>query len=113
MTKVLLVDCSPWINEDIEKFLEGKEELEAASYERNMVLNEYRLVLLEAGEDQEATLDKLVGLRYGCNFRDVPIILLQTKTTPYATQRYISAGATDVLIVKDSLDTCHKILQSF
>jgi chemotaxis protein CheX len=72
---------------------------------------DFRMVVLESGEEQELVLEQISRLRYVCNFRNVPIVVMRKKGDHCPIQRYIIAGATEVLSLQDPPGACRQILQ--
>jgi chemotaxis protein CheX len=111
MKPILLHDCSP----------EAMALLTALLGEETVLLNEpldekkrpddFRMMVLESELDQERVLAQISRLRYACNFRNVPIVVLRKVGDHCPIQRYISAGATEVLSLRDPPAACRQILQ--
>jgi chemotaxis protein CheX len=111
MKPILLNDCSPEAADHLKRLLgEGAVVLNEAFDEQER-LDDFRMVVLESGTDQEPVLEQISRLRYACNFRNVPIVVIRQRNDHCPIQRYIIAGATEVLSLNDPPVACRQILR--
>lgn len=80
-------------------------------FQEGMPIDGYQMIILEAGRDQEYNVKRIRCLRYACNFRNLPIILIRNTGNLIPSQVYIMAGATEVLTLTDSPAACGQILK--
>lgn len=113
MGKVLLINCGEEVNQFITKVLGGKETLQNAPLDHQTPPSEVRMLVLEAKEDHEEVVQVIRKLRYGCNFRNIPLVVIQKKTDRLQIQPFIIAGATEVLSLQDPPAACRPILQGY
>jgi len=112
MRSILLNDCSSEVIELVNKLLGKKFTIYSAPFDPQKPLPEFSMVILAAGNKKlEQILQELRVLRYACNFRNIPIILIKDKTDNYPNHSYIMAGATEVLSLQDPPLACQQILQ--
>jgi chemotaxis protein CheX len=71
------------------------------------------MIVLETRTDQKQVLDQIGKMRYACNFRNVPIIVMKGKGDHFPIHYYIMAGATEVLSPSDPPAACRQILQGY
>jgi chemotaxis protein CheX len=111
MKPILLNECSPELT-DLLKKLMGKETVVVnESFDEQRDLNNFRMVVLESGSDREKVCEQISKLRYACNFRNIPIVLIRKKDDRCPIQRYIIAGSTEVLSLNDPSAAFRQILQ--
>ncbi len=111
MKPILLNECSPELTDLFKKLL-GKETVVVnESFDEHRDLDNFRMVVLESGSDREKVCEQISKLRYSCNFRNIPIVLIRKKDDRCPIQRYIIAGATEVLSLNDPSAACRQILQ--
>jgi len=113
MNRILGIDCSPHINKSVIELLGGKVSIHNNPFQEGMSLDEYEMVILEAGRDQQYNVQQIRSLRYACNFRNLPIILVRSTRNHIPSQVYIMAGATEVLTLSDSPAACGQILNGY
>jgi len=113
MNRILGIDCSPQVNKSISELLGGKVPIQNDPFQEGMSLNGYQMIILEAGRDQEYNVQQIRSLRYACNSRNLPIILIKNKENRVPSQVYIMAGATEVLTLSDSPAACGQILKGY
>jgi chemotaxis protein CheX len=111
MDKILLIDCSIEITQTVSRLLEENVIVQNEALGETDVLNGFRMVILETGEDQDEILQKIRRLRYACKFRNVPVVMIKDRKNPTPIKHYVMAGATEVLSLSDPLPACRQILQ--
>jgi chemotaxis protein CheX len=110
MNRILGIDCSPQLNKSVSELLGGKVSIQNDPFHEGMPLDGYQMIILEDGGDQEYNVKRIRSLRYACNFRNLPIVLIRSKDNHIPSQVYIMAGATEVLSLSDSPAACGQIL---
>lgn len=113
MGTILLTDCTPEVTQLITMLLGGKEAILQEPFKEGRLLNEFQMVVLELGSDKEHDAQKIKKLRYACNFRNVPIILIKRSKDQSSDQTYVMAGGTEVLSLKDPPAACRQIIQGY
>ena len=113
MSKILLNECSPEVTELVNKLLGEKVTIQSSSFDAKRPVQEFSMVILEANKKQDQLLHRIKALRYACNFRNVPIILIKKKRDHYPLQSYVLAGATEILSLQDPPLACRQILQGY
>lgn len=111
MDKILLIDCSNEMSQTVSRLLEEKVIVQNETFGEIDILNGFRMVILETGENQEEILQKIRYLRYACKFRNVPVVLIKNRGDHTPMKHYVMAGATEVLSLNDPLPACRQILQ--
>lgn len=113
MSDILLVDCSPKMTQAISKLLRDTAKLRNAAFEEKMNLNDCRMIILASGDDHDYIVNQIRKLRYSCNFRDIPIILIKQNENHNPIQTYIIAGATEVLDLSVPTAAYRQIIQGY
>ncbi len=111
MKPILLNDCSPEVTFLLSDLLGEKALLLNERFEDHTKLDDYRMVVLETRSDQKHVLNQISRMRYACNFRNIPIIVMRGRGNHVPIQHYIIAGATEVLSLSDPPAACRQILQ--
>jgi len=83
MKPILLNDCGPEVSHLLSGLLGEKTQFMSERFEEDRRLDEYRMVVLETRADQKQVLDQISKMRYACNFRNVPIIVMRGKRGPF------------------------------
>jgi chemotaxis protein CheX len=113
MGKVLLINCGDQVSQFINKVLGSKETILNEVFDHKTPPSEVRMLILEAGEDQEEVVQAIRKLRYSCNFRNIPLVVIQKRTDRLQMQPFVIAGATEVLSLQDPPAACRPILQGY
>ncbi|PKN28297.1 MAG: hypothetical protein CVU64_13950 [Deltaproteobacteria bacterium HGW-Deltaproteobacteria-21] len=113
MKPILLNDCGPEVSHLLSGLLGEKTQFMSERFEEDRRLDEYRMVVLETRADQKQVLDQISKMRYACNFRNVPIIVMRGRGDHFPIHYYITAGATEVLSLNDPPAACRQILQGY
>ena len=113
MGRILLIDCSPDVTQLATMLLGEKGSIESEQFKGGRPLDEFKMVFLELSEDREQDAQKIKKLRYACNFRNVPIIVMRQGKNNAPDQAYILAGGTEVLSLQDPPAACRQILQGY
>jgi chemotaxis protein CheX len=113
MDKILLVDCGAEVTKHLNALLGERFHLSNISYGDPVVLKAHKMILLEADTNAEAPYSKISKLRFGCKFSDIPIIVIKRREDQDAIERFLSCGATEVLVVDANPGACRHILQGY
>lgn len=113
MSTILLIDCSPNMTQTVTELLGTNVEIKRAVFEEKMNLACYNMIILEASDDQKYALQQIRNLRYACNFRDIPIIMIKEHFSQSQIQPFIMAGATELLTLDAPPVACRQILQGY
>jgi len=113
MHKVLTINCSDKVIHVLQKLLGDRVVLSSAPYEEGRIHENYAMVVLETGTDLEQDLKRTRTIRYSCNFRNLPIILIHTHGDHRPMEPFLSAGATELLSLNDPPAACRQILQGY
>ncbi len=113
MSTILLIDCSPKMTQAVTELLGDNVEIKSTVFEEKMNLSSYSMAILESSDDQKYALQQIRNLRYACNFRDIPIIMVGESFNNAQIQPYIMAGATEALPLDAPPVACRQILQGY
>lgn len=113
MDKILLIECSEEVAQTIPRIIGKNVALRSEAFGESKSLNGFRMVILETGGDQNQLFQRIRELRYACNFRNIPLVLLRNGENQTPMQHYVMAGATEVLSLSDPLAACRQILQGY
>jgi chemotaxis protein CheX len=113
MNRILGIDCSPQVNKSVLELLGSKVSIQNHPFQEGIPLDGYQMIILEAGSDQEYNVRQISSLRYACNFKNVPIILMRSTGNRIPSQVYIMAGANEVLSLSNSPAACGQILNGY
>lgn len=111
MKPILLSDCGPEVSILLAELLGEKTHLLNEPFENHKKLDDCRMVVLETHSDRKKVLSRISKMRYACNFRNIPIIVMRGRGDRAPIQQYIMAGATEVLSLTDPPAACRQILQ--
>jgi chemotaxis protein CheX len=111
MKPIFLNECSPEAVTLITALMGEETVFVNEPFDEKKRPEDFRMMVLESALDQERFLAQVSRLRYACNFRNVPIVVLRKRDDHCPIQRYISAGATEVLSLRDPPAACRQILQ--
>lgn len=113
MNRILGIDCSPRVEAAVAEMLGGKCDIQYEQFNDEMRLDGYQIIILEMAGNQEHVTRQIRKLRYACNFRNIPVVLIHGKRNDVLSQPYIIAGATEVLSLHDPLPACKQILSGY
>ncbi|MBW1914179.1 MAG: chemotaxis protein CheX [Deltaproteobacteria bacterium] len=113
MNKILAINCSQEITNAITKFLGKNISIQSEVFKEGMSLNDPDMIILEMGQNQNLDLEHIRKIRYSCNFKNLPIVLMDSHGNPPSMEFYLSAGATEILSINDPPAACRHILQSY
>lgn len=110
MNKILGIDCSAKVEEAVSEFIGTKGDIHYEQFHDEMLLNGYQMVILEISSDHDYVVQQIRKLRYACNFKNIPIVLIHKQSEYISSQPYIIAGATELLSLHDPAAACKQIL---
>ena len=113
MNKILLMDCSPEVAKAVADLLGDKAILESSSFGDEFAPKDFRMIILESDEAMETNLQKIGKVRRGCNFSNVPIVLIKKREDHIPMERFFTAGATEVLTLDAPPAACRQILMGY
>jgi len=111
MNKILLVDCSLKVTQEITGLLDKGETILSEPFDKKRSLDDFKIIILEASENLNDILEKVKKLRKACKFKNVPIILIGHGEDICLERQFVLAGATEVLSLFESPAACRQILQ--
>jgi chemotaxis protein CheX len=111
MNKVLLVDCSAETTKTLTGILGDTCALSGCSFGDELAPKASRMVILEARGPLEDAAAKVSKIRVGCAFRAIPVIVIHAGDDVATIDRFLSAGASDVLSLDAPPGACRQILQ--
>lgn len=113
MNKILGIGCSPKAEKAISGMLGEIDHIQYEKFHVGMVLNDYDMIILWMGKNQEQVIQQIHKLRYACNFQNIPIILIHDQKQDISSQPYIIAGATEVLSLLDPSPAFKHIINGY
>ena len=113
MNKILLIDCSPEVTKAIADLLGDKVVLESSSFGDEMILKDFRMIILKSDKEMESVLKKLRKIRHNCNFSNVPIVLIKEEEDHLPIEYFLTSGATEVLALDALPAACRQILMGY
>jgi len=113
MNQVLGIDCSPKIEKAVSELIGDNGKIKFEWFQDGIVLDGYQMVILEIGDSEAQTVQQIRKLRYACNFRNIPIVLIHGQKEHIPMQPYMIAGATELLSLYDPPAACKQILSGY
>ena len=114
MNKIILYDCSQEVTQMVNNLFEGKMAIQNSSFDAQRPLQGFSMVIVESGgKKSEQLLQEIKAIRYACNFRNIPIIVMKKKSDTHSKQPYIMAGATEILSLQAPQVAIRQILQGY
>jgi chemotaxis protein CheX len=111
MNTVLLVDCSAEATKIIGGLLADTCTLSSQAFNEAFAPRDARMVILEARGPIETDAAKISRIRVACGFRAIPIIVINPGDDFATIERFLTAGATEVLALDAPPGACRQILQ--
>lgn len=111
MNNILLVDCSDEATKTISGLLADSATLSSQTFNGELDLQDARMVIVQAQGTLDAAAINISSIRKACNFKAIPIIVLNDKDDFVTIERLLSAGATEVLALNAPPAACRQILQ--
>lgn len=113
MNRILLIDCGQEVEKAVADLLGDKVVSESKSFEDEIALNDFRMIILEPDKAMETVLHKIMKIRHDCNFSNIPIILVKQQENRIPIEHFFTAGATEVLTLDVPAAACRQILQGY
>jgi chemotaxis protein CheX len=110
---IVAIDCSSDVVDLLTQLLGEKLGLRKEHYESIQDIQNYRMIVLECGKNQQDLLQKIRKLRYACCFRNLPIILFIDQGNNASMEPYLTSGVTEVLALDDPPFACQQILKGY
>jgi chemotaxis protein CheX len=108
--RIIAIDCSPPIINVLNDLLGNTVALENLSFKNVRELKDCRMIILQEGNDKPDLLKQIRKLRYACNFRNIPIVVFRVMDIKGSIESFITAGATEVISLKDPPAAVRQIL---
>ncbi len=108
--RIIAIDCSPPIMNVLNDLLGNNISLESQSFINIRELKDYRMIILQEGIEKTELLKQIRKLRYACHFRNIPIIVIKIMDDKRSIEPFITAGATEVISLKDPPAAIRQIL---
>jgi chemotaxis protein CheX len=113
MNKILLIDCSPEVAKAVADLLGDKVTLESSSFGDGFSPKDSSMIILESDKGMDPILQKVGDIRRGCNFSNVPIVIIKQQEDHIPMEHFFTAGATEVLSVDAPPVACRQILMGY
>jgi len=113
MNKILLIDCSSEVAKAVADLLGDKVTLESSSFGDEFVPKDFSMIILESDKGMESILQKIGDIRRGCNFSNVPIVIIKQQEDHIPMEHFFTAGATEVLSLDAPPVACRQILMGY
>jgi len=113
MKKILGIDCSPEAEIAIVKLLGKDAYITYEKFHDGMAVDDYDMIILWMGENQNQIEKQICKLRYACKFQNIPIILVHDQNKGVVSQPYMIAGATEVLSLLDPIAASKNIISGY
>ncbi len=113
MNKILLIDCSPEVAKAVADLLGDKVTLESSSFGDGFSPKDSSMIILESDKGMDPILQKVGDIRRGCNFNNVPIVIIKQQEDHIPMEHFFTAGATEVLSVDAPPVACRQILMGY
>ena len=113
MNKILLIDCSSEATPAITAILGDKCQLDHQAFGEAVRPKEYGMILIEARGPVETDAARIVQTRVACCFSPIPIIAVHHGDDSAVIDRFLVAGATDVMSLKAPPGACRQMLQGY
>ena len=109
--KIIAIDCSPPVMNVLNDLFGNDVLLESVSFNKIRELKSYRMIIIQEGIDGTEIIKRIRKLRYACYFRNIPIVLVKMSNNSGSIESYVTAGATEVISLKDPPAACKQILK--
>jgi chemotaxis protein CheX len=113
MNKILLIDCSPEVAKAVADLLGDKVTLESSSFGDGFSPKDSSMIILESDKGMDPILQKVGDIRRGCNFSNVPIVIIKQQEDHIPMEHFFTAGATEVLSLDAPPVACRQILMGY
>lgn len=109
----MLIDCSEQLSQFVADLLGHNCSLSNTAFEDDLLPKDFRMLILEADGLLERIKTKISILRYACDFRDIPVIVIKLQEDNVPLEHFLNAGATEVLTMDMPPGACRQILQGY
>lgn len=113
MNKIMLIDCSTQVSQDLAKLLGDSCSLSNIAFEDEILTKDFRMIILEADRNPERVKTKISIIRFACGFSDIPVIVIKQREDMVPIEHFLNAGATEVLALDAPPGACRQILQGY
>ena len=108
--RIIAIDCSSPIINVLNDLLGDNVTLESKPFKNIRELKDYRMIIVQEGIEKPELLKQIRKLRYACHFKNVPIVVIKIKDDKGSMESFITAGATEVISLKDPPAAIRQIL---
>ena len=108
--RIIAIDCSSPIINVLTDLLGDNVTLESKPFKNIRELKDYRMIIVQEGIEKPELLKQIRKLRYACHFKNVPIVVIKIKDDKGSMESFITAGATEVISLKDPPAAIRQIL---
>lgn len=108
--RIIAIDCTPQIINVLNNLLGDTITMESCPFKDVRELKDYRMIILQEGNEKPELLKQIRKLRYACHFRNIPIIVFRTVENKGSIESFITAGATEVISLQDPPAAIRQIL---
>jgi chemotaxis protein CheX len=109
----MLIDCSEQVSQFMADLLGHNCNLSNIAFEDDLLPKDFRMIILEADGLLERIKTKISILRFACDFRDIPVIVIKLQEDNVPLEHFLNAGATEVLTMDMPPGACRQILQGY
>lgn len=113
MNKILLIGCSEEVSQSVAQLLGENCALSKQEFGQTITPQDFRMVIVEANGSVETDAANIMKIREACCFSPIPIIIIQKGDDSAIIERFLVAGATDVLSLEAPPGICRQILQGY
>ncbi len=108
--RIIAIDCSSPIMNVLNDLLGDNVTLESQPFKNIRELKDYRMIIIQEGIEKPELLKQIRKLRYACHFKNIPIVVIKIKDDKGSIESFITAGATEVISLKDPPAAVRQIL---
>ena len=108
--RIIAIDCSSPIINVLTDLLGDNVTLESKPFKNIGELKDYRMIIVQEGIEKPELLKQIRKLRYACHFKNIPIVVIKIKDDKGSMESFITAGATEVISLKDPPAAIRQIL---
>jgi chemotaxis protein CheX len=113
MNKILLIDCSSKVAQIITEIVGANCQLVQQAFDEDIHPKEYRMIIIETSGPIETDATRIVQTRKACCYSPIPIIAVHNGDDSVVIDRFLVAGATDVLSLDAPPGVCKQMLQGY
>ncbi len=108
--RIIAIDCSSPIMNVLNDLLGDNVTLESQPFKNIRELKDYRMIIIQEGIEKPELLKQIRKLRYACHFKNIPIVVININDDKGSIKSFITAGATEVISLKDPPAAVRQIL---